>query len=106
MQVAVCVARCDNIVSIPLVCLSIGCLLGWPAGVSSMVSMGKQPPSVWRTRGPHKVLPRCSCFLGRLPYDELPGVSPLGFALLAVRACLMVLLCCAHPTNFLKRYLP
>jgi hypothetical protein len=105
----VLVARCENIVSIPLVCLSIGCPLGWPAGVSSVVSMGKQPPSVWRTRGPHKVLPilpRCSRFLGGLPFYVLPNVSPLGCALLAVRACLMVLLCCAHLTNLLTRYLP
>jgi hypothetical protein len=47
----------------------------------------------------------CSHLLGRLLSDEIPGVSPLGCALLAVRACLLVLLCRAHPTNFLTRYL-
>jgi hypothetical protein len=41
---AVFVARCENIVSIPLVCLSIGCPLGCPAGVGSMVSISKQTP--------------------------------------------------------------
>jgi hypothetical protein len=48
----------------------------------------------------------CSRLLGRLPSDEAPGVSPLGCALLAVRACLLVLLCRVHPTKFLTRYLP
>jgi hypothetical protein len=58
------------------------------------------------TRGPHKVLPMCSHLLGRLPFDENPGVSPLGCALLALRACLLVLLCRAHPSKFVTRYLP
>jgi hypothetical protein len=80
-----------------LVCLS----LGWPAGVRSILSMGEQAPSVWRSRGPHQILPMCSRLLGRLPSDETPGVSFLGCALLAVRACLFVLLCRAHPTKFL-----
>jgi hypothetical protein len=62
--------------------------------------------SVWQTRGPHKVLPMCSRLLGRLPSDETPGVSSLGCALVAVRACLLVLLCCVHPTKFLTPYLP
>jgi hypothetical protein len=51
-------------------------------------------------------MPMCSHLLGRLPSDETPGVSPLGCALLAVRARLLVVLCRAHPTNFLTRYLP
>jgi hypothetical protein len=88
-----------------LVCLSLGCPLGWPAGVCSILSMGEQPPSVWATRGPPKVLPMCSRLLERLPADETRGVSPLGCALVAVRACQLVLLCCAHPTKFLTRYL-
>jgi hypothetical protein len=70
--------RCEYIVSFPLVCLSLGCSLGWPAGVGSILSMGEQPLSVWRTRGPEKVLPMCSHLLGRLPSDEIPGVSPVG----------------------------
>jgi hypothetical protein len=81
--------------------LSLGCPLGWPAGVSSILSMGEQPSSVLRSRGPHKVMPMCSRLLGRLPSDETPGVSPLGRALVAGRACLLVLYCCAHPTEFL-----
>jgi hypothetical protein len=48
----------------------------------------------------------CSRLLGRLPSDETPGVSSLGCALVAVRACLLVLLCCVHPTTFLTLYLP
>jgi hypothetical protein len=47
-----------------------------------------------------------SRLLGRLPSDELPGVYPLGYALFAVWACLLMLLCRAHPTYFLTRYLP
>jgi hypothetical protein len=47
-----------------LVCLPLGRPLGWPAGVSSILSMGEQPPSVWQTRGPHKVLQMCSRFAG------------------------------------------
>jgi hypothetical protein len=43
----------------------------------------------------------CSRLLGRLPSDETPGVSSLGCALVAVRACLL-----AHPTKFLTRNLP
>jgi hypothetical protein len=97
--------RCKHIKSF-LVCLPLGCPLGWPAGVSSILSMGEQPPSVWQTRGPHKVLTMCSRLLGRLPSDETPGVSSLGCALVAVRACLLVLLCCVHPTTFLTPYLP
>jgi hypothetical protein len=38
----------------------------------------------------------CSRLLGRLPSDETPGVSPLGCALLAVQACLLVLLSFAY----------
>jgi hypothetical protein len=41
----------------------------------------------------------CSRLLGRLPSDKTPGVSSLGCALVAVRACLLVLLCCVHPTQ-------
>jgi hypothetical protein len=48
----------------------------------------------------------CSRLLGQLPSAETPGVSPLGCALVAVKACLLVLVCCAHPTKFLTRYLP
>jgi hypothetical protein len=60
------------------VCLSLGFPLGWPAGVSSILSMGEQPPPVWRTRGTPKVLPMCSCLLGRLPSDESPVCLPQG----------------------------
>jgi hypothetical protein len=56
-------------------------------------------------RGFHKFLPMCSRLLGQLPTDEIPGVSLLGCALLAVRASPLVLLCHEHPTNFLTRYL-
>jgi hypothetical protein len=97
--------RCEHLVFFPLVCLSLGCPLGWPAGVSSILCMGEQPPSVWRIRESHSLGP-CSRLLGRLPSDEIPSVSPLGCALLAVRACLLVLLCRAHPTNCITRYLP
>jgi hypothetical protein len=48
----------------------------------------------------------CSRLLERLPSDEIPGVFPLGGALLAFRACFLALLCRARPTNFLTRYLP
>jgi hypothetical protein len=48
----------------------------------------------------------CSRLLGRLPSDETPGVSCLGCALVAVRACLLVLLCCVHLPKFLTRNLP
>jgi hypothetical protein len=92
-----------------LVCLPLGCPLGWPAGVSSTLSMGEQPPLVylvWQTRGPHIVLSMCSRLLGRLPSDETPGVSSLGCALVAVRACLLVLLYCVHPTSFLTLLTP
>jgi hypothetical protein len=71
-----------------LVCLSLGCPLGWPTGISSIFSVGEQLPSVWPTTGLHKVLPMCSRLLGRLPSDKTPGVSSLGCALVAVRACL------------------
>jgi hypothetical protein len=57
-----------------------------------------------RLLGRHQVLPMRSRLLGRLPSDN-PGVSPLGCALLAVRACLLVLLCRTHLINFLTRYL-
>jgi hypothetical protein len=50
---------------------------------------------------PGPVVPLCSRLLGLLP-----GVSPLGCALLAVRACLLVLLCCVHLTKFITRNLP
>jgi hypothetical protein len=36
--------------------------------------------------------PAAAVLLGRLPSDETPGVSSLGCALVAVRACLWVLL--------------
>jgi hypothetical protein len=58
------------------------------------------------SRGPHKVLPMCSRLSGRLSSDETPGVSSLECALVAVRACLLVLLCCVHHTTFLTPYLP
>jgi hypothetical protein len=48
----------------------------------------------------------CSRLLGRLPSDETPGVSSLGYALVAFGACLLVLLCCVHPTTLLTPYLP
>jgi hypothetical protein len=48
----------------------------------------------------------CSRLLGRLPSDETPGVSSLGCALVAVRVCLLVLLCCVQLNNFLTRNLP
>jgi hypothetical protein len=48
--------RCKHIVSF-LLCLPFGCPLAWPAGVSSILSMGEQPPSDWQTRGPHDVMP-------------------------------------------------
>jgi hypothetical protein len=102
--------RCKHIVSF-LLCLPLGCPLGWPAGVSSILRMGEQPPLVWQTRRPHQVLPMCSRFaavlLGRLPSDETPGgVSSLGYALVAVRTCLWVLLCYVHPISILEPYLP
>jgi hypothetical protein len=61
-----------------------------------------QPHNVLRTLNTMSPLVpyRCSHLLGRLPSDEIPGVSPLGCALLAVRACLLVLLYRAHPTSF------
>jgi hypothetical protein len=48
----------------------------------------------------------CSRLLGRLPSDETPGVPSLGCALVAVRACLLVLLRCVHLTKFFTRNLP
>jgi hypothetical protein len=48
----------------------------------------------------------CSRLLGRLPSNETPGVSTLGCALVAVKACLLAPLCCVHPTMFLTPYLP
>jgi hypothetical protein len=80
----------------PLSCGTVWCLL-------HLLDLLHGSP---RTRGPPKVLPMCSRLLGRLPSDETPGVSPPGCALVAVRACLLVPLCCAHPTNFLTRFLP
>jgi hypothetical protein len=84
-------------------------VFGVPSGLTrrgwSYTQRGQATPSVSRTRGPHKVMPMCSRLLGRLPSDKTPVVSPLGCALVAVRACLLVLLCCAHPTKFLTRYL-
>jgi hypothetical protein len=95
-------------VCFPLVCLSLECPLGWLAGTSSIHSrrVARPTPLGLANQGPPKVLHMCSRLLGRLPSVETPGVSPLGCALLAVRACLLVLLRCAHPTKFLKRYLP
>jgi hypothetical protein len=55
--------RCKHIVSF-LLCLPLGCPLGWPAGLSSVFRMSEQPPSVWQTRGPPQVLPMCSRFAG------------------------------------------
>jgi hypothetical protein len=55
---------------------------------------------------PHKVMPMCSRLLRRLPSNEIPGLSPIWCVLLAVRACLLVLLCRAPPTNFFTHYLP
>jgi hypothetical protein len=65
-----------------------------------------QPYATDLDRGPHKVLPMCSRLLGRLPSDETPGVSSPGCALMAVRACLLVLLCCVQITKFSTRHLP
>jgi hypothetical protein len=77
---------------------AFGCPLGWPAGVSSIPSMGEQTPSVWQTRGPHKVLPMCSRLLGRLPSDETPGVSSLGCAMwLSGLACWCYCVVCILP---------
>jgi hypothetical protein len=61
---------------------------------------GRATPLGLAYQGPHKFLPMCSRLLGRLPADETPVC--LG---VAVRACLLVLLCCAHLTEFLTRYL-
>jgi hypothetical protein len=94
--------RCKYVVYI-LSCMSLGCPLGWPAGIRSIFSVGEQPPSVWHTRGPPKVLPMCSRLLGWLPSDEIPGVFSLGCALVTVRACLLMLLCFVHLTKFLSR---
>jgi hypothetical protein len=55
---------------------------------------------------PAQSCPCAAVLLGRLPSDETPGVSSLGCALVAVRACLWVLLCCVHPIPFLTPYLP
>jgi hypothetical protein len=49
------------------------------------------------------------CSSGILKFSFIlstPGVSSLGCALVAVKACLLVLLCCVHPTVFLTPYLP
>jgi hypothetical protein len=95
--------RTQSILSHLSACLQ-GALLspGWPAGVSSSTQHGRAMPLGLTNQGANKVLPMSSRLLGRLPADEIPGVSPLGCALLAVRACLLVPLCRAHPTNFLK----
>jgi hypothetical protein len=89
-----------------LVCLPLGRPLGWPAGVSSILSMGEQPPRSGKPGDFIKSYPCAAVLLGRLPSDETPGVSSLGCALVAVRACLWVLLCCVHPITFLTPYLP
>jgi hypothetical protein len=45
--------------------------------------------------------------LAQLNWSQVsaPGVYSLGCALVAVRACLWVLLCCVHPITFLTSYL-
>jgi hypothetical protein len=40
-----------------------------------------------------------------LGFKVLPSLNQRNIAL-AARACLLVLLCCAHPTKFLTRHLP
>jgi hypothetical protein len=96
--------RCKHIVSF-LVCLPLRRPLDWPARFSSILSMGEQPTSAGKPGDLIKSCPCAAVLLGRLPFDETPGVSSLGCALVAVRACLWVLLCSVHPITFLTSYL-
>jgi hypothetical protein len=93
--------RCKHIVSF-LVCLP----LGRPLGLVVYSAWASNPP---RSGKPGDLIKSCPCaavLLGRLPSNETPRVSSLGCALVAVRACLWVLLCCEHPITFLTSYLP
>jgi hypothetical protein len=54
---------------------------------------------------PEKSSPCAALCWDGCPPMKCPVCLPLGCALLAVRACLLVLLCRAHPTNNLTRYL-
>jgi hypothetical protein len=55
---------------------------------------------------PLKSCPCAAVLLGRLPSDEIPGVSSLGCVLVAGRVCLWVVLCCVHPIPSLPPHLP
>jgi hypothetical protein len=74
----------------------------------SQIASNKLPPAGFnRYKSPQ--LTSRSAFLGiayRVVVVGGSGVSSLGCALVAVKACLLVLLCCVHVTKFLTRHLP
>jgi hypothetical protein len=102
--------RCKHIVPFSPVRLSLGCPLGSSAGVSTLHGRATEGGS----GKPGDLMKSCLCAAVCWDgcSDENSGVSPIGCALLAVRACLLVssLLCratlsCASTKSF-TRYPP
>jgi hypothetical protein len=73
---AVFVARCENKVSIPLVCLSIGCRLGWPAGLVVWSAWASNP---LRSGEPGDLIKSClSCPGAAVSWEGCPFMySPM-----------------------------